>query len=80
VSDQIENEDMLDGAYESGKERKEEEEQKDVPEEDNGIEMSEDFDSHLQAREGVLHTWPVLQHFLLKIAKAWHAGFGSAFM
>jgi hypothetical protein len=40
---------MLDGAYEAGKERKEEQEQ-DVPEEDNGIEMSEDFDSHLQVR------------------------------
>ena len=49
VSDQIDNEDMLDGAYD-GKEKTEEEE-KNVPEEDQGIEMSEDFDSHMQARE-----------------------------
>ncbi len=46
VSDQIDNEDMLDGAYD-GKERPEED-KNEIPEEDNGIEMSEDFDSHLQ--------------------------------
>jgi len=46
VSDQIDNEDMLDGATD-GKE-KPQEDKNDVPEEDNGIEMSEDFDSHLQ--------------------------------
>ncbi len=46
VSDQIENEDMLDTATD-GKE-KPEEERNDVAEEDNGIEMSDDFDSHLQ--------------------------------
>jgi hypothetical protein len=48
VSDQIENEDMLDTATD-GKE-KPEEERNDVAEEDNGIEMSDDFDSHLQVR------------------------------
>ena len=47
VSDQIENEDMLDGAYD-GTEK--EEEQKDTPEEENGIEMSENFDEKLQAK------------------------------
>ena len=49
VSDQIENEDMLDGAYD-GKDKKEEED-KDVPEEDNGIEMSDNFDSQLQDKK-----------------------------
>ena len=47
VSDQIENEDMLDGAYD-GTEK--EEEQKDTAEEENGIEMSENFDEKLQAK------------------------------
>ena len=47
MSDQIENEDMLDGAYD-GTEK--EEEQKDTPEEENGIEMSENFDEKLQAK------------------------------
>ena len=48
MSDQIDNEDMLDGATD-GKE-KPQEDKNDVPEEDNGIEMSDDFDSHLQVR------------------------------
>ena len=47
MSDQIENEDMLDGAYD-GTEK--EEEQKDTAEEENGIEMSENFDEKLQAK------------------------------
>ena len=38
---------MLDGAYD-GTEK--EEEQKDTPEEENGIEMSENFDEKLQAK------------------------------
>merc|ERR1712130_917804 len=41
VSDQIENEDMLDGAYQDT-------EEKENKEEDNGIEMSENFESNLQ--------------------------------
>jgi hypothetical protein len=51
VSDQIENEDMLDTATD-GKE-KPEEDKNDVAEEDNGIEMSDDFDSHLQVATGI---------------------------
>ncbi len=51
MSDQIENEDMLDTATD-GKE-KPEEERNDVAEEDNGIEMSDDFDSHLQVRRRI---------------------------
>ncbi len=52
MSDQIENEDMLDTATD-GKE-KPQEERNDVAEEDNGIEMSDDFDSHLQVATGIL--------------------------
>ena len=48
VSDQIDNEDMLDGAYD-GTEK--EEEQKDHQEEENGIEMSENFESKLQDKK-----------------------------
>merc|ERR1712066_216655 len=47
VSDQIENEDMLDGAYQNQEDGQDKEE-KDNKEEDNGIEMSETFDSNLQ--------------------------------
>ena len=47
VSDQIENEDMLDGAYHNPEDGQDKEE-KDNKEEDNGIEMSENFDSNLQ--------------------------------
>ena len=47
VSDQIENEDMLDGAYQNPEDGQDKEE-KDNKEEDNGIEMSENFDSNLQ--------------------------------
>merc|ERR1712083_60969 len=44
VSDQIENEDMLDGAYQNPEDGQD----KENKEEDNGIEMSENFDSNLQ--------------------------------
>ena len=47
VSDQIDNEDMLDGAYEKQEDANESED-KDNKEEDNGIEMSENFDSNQQ--------------------------------
>merc|ERR1712130_862077 len=50
VSDQIENEDMLDGAYQNQEDANDEEE-KDNKEEDNGIEMSENFESNLQDKE-----------------------------
>ena len=50
VSDQIENEDMLDGAYQNQEDAKENEEQ-DNKEEDHGIEMSENFDSNLQDKK-----------------------------
>jgi len=50
VSDQIENEDMLDGAYQNQEDANENEEQ-DNKEEDNGIEMSENFDSNLQDKK-----------------------------
>eukprot|EP00088_Acartia_fossae_P062416 TRINITY_DN7532_c0_g1_i8.p1 TRINITY_DN7532_c0_g1~~TRINITY_DN7532_c0_g1_i8.p1 ORF type:complete len:973 (-),score=271.67 TRINITY_DN7532_c0_g1_i8:250-2781(-) len=49
ISDQIDNEDMLDGAYDPAEKR--EEEQKNHEEEDNGIEMSENFDSQLQDKK-----------------------------
>merc|ERR1712025_1298804 len=50
VSDQIDNEDMLDGAYQNPEDAndKEDEENK---EEDNGIEMSENFESNLQDKK-----------------------------
>ncbi|CAB0035735.1 unnamed protein product [Trichogramma brassicae] len=47
VSDQIETEDQLDDAKPAGQEQ-ENPDDKDCPEEDNGIEMSEDFDGKLQ--------------------------------
>ena len=50
VSDQIENEDMLDGAYQNQEDANENEEQ-DNKEEDHGIEMSENFDSNLQDKK-----------------------------
>lgn len=50
VSDQIDNEDMLDGAYQNQEDAKEEEEQ-DNKEEDNGIEMSDNFESNLQDKK-----------------------------
>merc|ERR1719430_5301 len=50
VSDQIDNEDMLDGAYQNPEDadNKEDQNQK---EEDNGIEMSDNFDSNLQDKK-----------------------------
>ena len=50
VSDQIENEDMLDGAYQNQEDANDQEE-KDNKEEDNGIEMSENFESNLQDKD-----------------------------
>ena len=50
VSDQIENEDMLDGAYQNQDDANDPEEQ-DNKEEDNGIEMSENFESKMQDKE-----------------------------
>ena len=50
VSDQIENEDMLDGAYQNQEDANDPEEQ-DNKEEDNGIEMSENFESKMQDKE-----------------------------
>lgn len=50
VSDRIETEDQLDDAKPAGQE-KEKPEDKDCPEEDKGIEMSEDFDGKLQDLE-----------------------------
>merc|ERR1712045_88152 len=50
VSDQIENEDMLDGAYQNQEDANDKEE-KDNKEEDNGIEMSENFESKMQDKE-----------------------------
>jgi midasin len=50
VSDRIETEDQLDDAKPAGQE-KEKLEDKDYPEEDKGIEMSEDFDGKLQDLE-----------------------------
>merc|ERR1712233_126499 len=44
VSDQIDNEDMLDGAYQNT-------EDQDNKEEDNGIEMSDNFESNLQDKK-----------------------------
>ena len=52
VSDQIENEDMLDGAYDPNEKR--EEEKKDHEEEENGIEMSDNFESNLQDKVCVI--------------------------
>eukprot|EP00092_Neocalanus_flemingeri_P022654 GFUD01024574.1.p1 GENE.GFUD01024574.1~~GFUD01024574.1.p1 ORF type:complete len:2240 (+),score=854.36 GFUD01024574.1:478-6720(+) len=50
VSDQIENEDMLDGAYQNQEDANEKEDQENK-EEDNGIEMSDNFDSNLQDKK-----------------------------
>ena len=50
VSDQIENEDMLDGAYQNPEDGQDKEE-KENKEEDNGIEMSENFESNLQDKD-----------------------------
>merc|ERR550517_2292882 len=50
VSDQIDNEDMLDGAYQNQEDANENEEQ-DNKEEDNGIEMSDNFESNLQDKK-----------------------------
>ena len=50
VSDQIENEDMLDGAYQNQEDAQDKEE-KDNQEEDNGIEMSDNFESNLQDKK-----------------------------
>ncbi|KAJ8270795.1 hypothetical protein GJAV_G00119370 [Gymnothorax javanicus] len=48
VSDKIENEDQVEDTFQEGQERKEEEEDKrDIKEEDNAIEMSEDFDGKI---------------------------------
>ena len=50
VSDQIDNEDMLDGAYQNPEDGQDKEE-KDNKEEDTGIEMSGNFDSNLQDKK-----------------------------
>ena len=50
VSDQIDNEDMLDGAYQNPEDGQDKEE-KDNKEEDTGIEMSGNFDSKLQDKK-----------------------------
>ena len=50
VSDQIDNEDMLDGAYQNQEDANEEEDQENK-EEDNGIEMSDNFESNLQDKK-----------------------------
>ena len=50
ISDQIENEDMLDGAYQNQEDANDTED-KDNKEEDNGIEMSENFESIMQDKE-----------------------------
>merc|ERR1712226_1735301 len=50
VSDQVENEDMLDGAYDNT-EKKEEEESKETEEEDHGIEMSDNFEGSMQDKK-----------------------------
>ncbi|XP_073672706.1 midasin [Garra rufa] len=48
VSDKIENEDQVEDTFQEGQEKKEEEQNKqDVKEEDNAIEMSEDFDGKM---------------------------------
>ena len=50
VSNQIDNEDMLDGAYQNPEDGQDKEE-KDNKEEDTGIEMSGNFDSNLQDKK-----------------------------
>ena len=78
VSDQIENEDMLDGAYQNPEDGQDKEE-KENKEEDNGIEMSENFESNLQDKNEeekgdeeeeenvrLLHNDPRKKLFLLK--------------
>merc|ERR1712106_1134150 len=50
VSDQIDNEDMLDGAYKNQEDANEEEDQ-DNKKEDDGIEMSDNFESNLQDKK-----------------------------
>jgi len=50
VSDQIDNEDMLDGAYQNQEDANETEDQENK-EEDNGIEMSDNFDSNMQDKK-----------------------------
>jgi len=50
VSDQIDNEDMLDGAYQNPEDANDKEDQ-DNKEEDNGIEMSDNFESNLQDKK-----------------------------
>ncbi|XP_065113160.1 midasin [Paramisgurnus dabryanus] len=48
VSDKIENEDQVEDTFQEGQEKKEEEQdQRDIKEEDNAIEMSEDFDGKM---------------------------------
>ncbi|XP_028858240.1 midasin [Denticeps clupeoides] len=52
VSDKIENEEQVEDTFQEGQERKEEEEDKrDIKEEDNAIEMSEDFDGKVHDGE-----------------------------
>jgi len=50
ISDKIDNEDMLDGAYQDPKDAEDKEEQKNE-EEDNGIEMSDNFESNMQDKK-----------------------------
>ncbi|XP_041950170.1 midasin [Alosa sapidissima] len=52
VSDKIENEEQVEDTFQQGQEKKEEEEQKgNIKEEDNAIEMSEDFDGKMHDGE-----------------------------
>ncbi|KAJ8409756.1 hypothetical protein AAFF_G00218150 [Aldrovandia affinis] len=44
VSDKIDNEDQVEDTFQEGQEKKEEEDKRDIKEEENAIEMSEDFD------------------------------------
>ena len=57
VSDEIDNEDMLDGAYKPGE--KKEEEEKDHEEEDKGIEMSDNFEGKMQDKEVSFHFYKI---------------------
>ena len=54
ISDQIDNEDILDGAYKNPEEAEQKEEQENK-EEDNGIEMSDNFESNLQDIKKRMH-------------------------
>ena len=51
VSDKIESEDQLEDAKQKGQEKEESEPQKDIAEEDNAIEMSDDFEGKMHDLE-----------------------------